>query len=166
MADFDFKRRNLISGPHLLGVLLVAAGLFALVSPMFLANESSWEKILRVGAGAILLGLFIWFSYGGTRIDLTKHKVKEYYSVGGYQFGVWESLPTITTVKVVTSRYRSSNIPNGISPTLSGTIVETSVLLHANEANPILSFTYSNRAKAMKIAGYLATHLHSRLEAC
>ena len=165
MTDFDYKKRSLMSGPHLLGVLLVAAGLFALISPMFLASESAWEKILGVGAGAILLGLFIWFSYGGTRINLTEHKVKEYRSVGGYQFGAWESLLTITTVKVVTTRYRSSNTPNGISPMLSGTTIETSVLLHADKANPVLSFTYSNQGKAMKNAEYLATHLPATLEA-
>ncbi len=87
MADFDSKRRNLTSGPHLLGVLLMAAGLFALASPMFLVSESAWEKILGVGAGAILLGLFIWLSYGGTRIDLTEKKMQDYLSVGGYRFG-------------------------------------------------------------------------------
>ena len=155
-----------MSGPHLLGVLLMAAGLFALASPMLLASESSWEKILGVGAGAILLGLFIWLSYGGTRIDLTEKKMQDYLSMGGYRFGAWERLPTITTVRVVTTHYRSSNTPNGITPTLSGTIVETSVLLHVDNANPVFSFTYSNQRKAMKNAEYLATHLPAKLETC
>ncbi len=155
-----------MSGPHLLGVLFVAAGLFALVSPTFLATESSWEKILWVGIVSILLGLFIGLSYGGTRINLTEKKMRDYISVGGCRFGTWERLPTITTIMVVTTRCRSSNTPNGISPTLSGTIVETSVLLHADEANPVLSFTYSDQGKAMKNAEYLATHLHATLEVC
>ena len=68
MNNFNFKRRNLVSGPHLLGSLLIMAGLFALVSPVFIKNESSMERVLGVGVGAIILGLVIVSSYGGTLI--------------------------------------------------------------------------------------------------
>jgi hypothetical protein len=73
MNKFNFKKRNLISGPHLLGPVLIIAGLFALVSPEFLKSGSSMEKILGVGVGAIIIGLGIISSYSGTLIDLFKY---------------------------------------------------------------------------------------------
>lgn len=164
MDDFNFKRRNLLSGPHLLGVLFIIAGLFALTSPTFLTSESSWEKTVLVGVGAIVTGLLIVSSYGGTRIDVAKKRVKEYYSVGGYLFGKWAPLPTIATVRVIAASYRSRNTPNGISPTLSRKITDFKVLLYSTDSTLVLSFVYSNQDRAIRQASYLATTLRAALK--
>ena len=164
MGDFNFKRRNLLSGPHLLGLLLIAAGLFALTSPMFFSSESTWGKTVLVGGGALLIGLLIVSSYGGTRIDVVKQRVKKYYSVGGYAFGKWTPLPAIATVKVTAISYRSRNTPNGISPTFSGEVTDFRVLLYSKEATPMRSFTYSSHDRAVGQATYLATNLRATLE--
>ncbi len=164
MNKFNFKRRNFITGPHLLGLALVVAGLFALVSPMFLKSESSLEKITVVGAGAILIGLIVVSSYGGTLIDFTKKKVKEYSSVCGYKFGEWTALPVITTVKVISTSNKSTNTPNGISPTLSGKTTDFRTLIYSSDPKPLLSFTYSNRKNAINDAERLATRLNAVLE--
>ncbi len=163
MNNFDFKRRNLVSGPHLLGSLLIIAGLFALVSPVFFKNESSVERVLGVGSGAIILGLIIISSYGGTLIDFTEKRYKEYLSIGVYKFGEWTTLPVILTVKVISTSYISTNTPNGISPSLSGKVTDFKVLMYSNASKPVLSFVYSNRDKAVRHAKSLAANLNADL---
>jgi hypothetical protein len=163
MNNFNFKRRNLVSGPHLLGSLLIIAGLFALVSPVFFKNESSVERVLGVGSGAIILGLIIISSYGGTLIDFTEKRYKEYLSIGGYKFGEWTTLPVILTVKVISTSYISTNTPNGISPSLSGKVTDFKTLIYSNASKPVLSFVYSNREKAVKHAKSLADNLNADL---
>ena len=121
------------------------------------------ERVLGVGVGALILGLVIVSSYGGTLIDFTQQRVKEYFSVGGYKFGEWTALPAILTVKVISTSYISTNTPNGISPTLSGRVTDFKTLIYSNASEPVLSFVYSNRDKAVKHAKRLASNLNADL---
>lgn len=163
MNSFNFKRRSLVSGPHLLGTLLIVAAVFAFVSPVIFTIDSSAERVVGVGVGAMLLGLVVLSSYGGTLIDFTGKRMKEYVSICGYKIGEWTALPVILTVKVVSSSYRSTNTPNGISPTLSGRVTDFRALLYSNAPTPVLSFVYSNRAAAVKQATRLASNLNADL---
>ncbi len=121
------------------------------------------ERVFLVGIGAIAIGLFIVTSYGGTLIDLTGKRFKEYSSIGGYKVGEWMELPDIVKVKVVSATYVSSNTPNGISPTLSGKVTDFKILLYSSASKPLLSFEYSNKEKAVKHAKRLASNLHADL---
>lgn len=164
MNQFDYKKRNLASGPHLLGVLLIFAGLLALVSLVFFKEESDLERTLGVGLGAIIIGVLIVFSYSGTSFDFIEKRFREYTSIGGYKIGEWEALPAITTVQVISSTYKVTNIPNGISPTLTRKVTDSKVLLFSNAPQANFSFVYSSKQKAMKHAGSLATLLNAELE--
>ena len=139
------------------------AGLFALVSPVFFKNESSTERVLVVGLGATILGLMVVSSYGGTFIDFSEKKFKEYLSIGGYKFGEWTTLPIVSTVKVISTSYMNTNTPNGISPTLSGKVTDFKILIYSNASKPLLLFVYSNRDKAVKHAKSLASNLNADL---
>lgn len=163
MKNFNFKKRNLVSGPHLLGTLLIIAGLFALSSPLFFKSGSSIARVLAVGIGSIIAGLLILSSYDGTLIDLTQKRFKEYSSIGGYKFGEWVALPDILKIKVTTTSYISSNTPNGISPTLSGKVTHFKTLVYSTSSKPVCSFKYSNRDKAVKHARRLADDLNAYL---
>ncbi|MEQ8470679.1 MAG: hypothetical protein RIC35_05815 [Marinoscillum sp.] len=164
MNKFNFRKRNLLSGPHLLGTLLIIAGLFAIVSPMFLKSDNPIERILAMGVGAVILGLLIVSSYSGTLIDFTKKKYKEYLSIFGYQFGEWIVLPNISKVRVIAVSYLSTNTPNGISPTLSGKVIEFKTMVYSSTSKPEFSFVYSNRDKALKHAKLLASNLNASLK--
>ena len=159
MNNFDFKKRNLFSGPHLFGTLLVIAGLFALISPAFLQSGSSMDRILAVGIGAIVVGLLVVSSYSGTLIDFDQNRFKEYVSVIGYKFGEWSALPDIAKVKVISTTYLSTNTPNGVSPTLSGKVTDYKTLVYTDSPKPFLSFVYSKRDKAINQARDLAHSL-------
>ncbi len=164
MKDFNFKKRKLFSGPHLLGTLLIIAGSFALVSPVFLKSGSSLERVLVVGIGAIIIGLLIAASYGGTLIDFTQKRFKEYVYIGGYKSGEWIALPDISKIKVISASYLSTNMPNGISPTLSVKVTDFKILIYSNSHKPVFSFKYSNMDKAVKHAKRLAADLNADLD--
>jgi hypothetical protein len=160
---FNYKIRSLFSGPHLLGSLLILAGFIAFASPAILESESSLEKIIGVGAGAVILGLLIISSYSGTLIDLTGKRYKDYQSIGGYKLGEWNTLPDILKVRVISDSYLSTNTPNGISPTLSGKVTRFRISLYSSGSEPVHSFLYSNRKKAIKEANLLASNLNADL---
>ncbi len=160
---FNFKRRNLVSGPQLLGTLLIIAGLVALVSPVFFL-EGSLERVLGVGLAALIPGLLIVSSYGGTLIDFTGKRFKDYHSIGGYKIGEWTALPVILKVKVISTSYLSTNTPNGISPAFSGKVSEFRTLIYSDASKPVLSFVYSNRDKAVRHAKRLASDLNADLD--
>ena len=157
---FNFKRRNLLSGPHLLGILLIIAGVFSLSIPMFFNHESSMIRTYSIGSGAMLVGLIIVFTYGGTLIDFTEKRYKEYLSIVGYRFGEWVTLPHVVMVKVVSSSYTSTNTPNGISPTFSGKETNFKIMIYNDGPKPIFSFVYTKKAKAVINAKSLANNLN------
>lgn len=163
MSEFDFKKRNLLSGPHLLGSLMMLAGLFALISPLLLKGGSSLEKTLLVGAGALVIGLAIVSSYNGTLIYFSENKMKHYTSIFGYKIGEWMELPAIVTVTVTSTNHRNTNTSNGISPTLSGEITDYRVLLYANTTKPTFLFVYPKRSMAIDAAKQLANGLNAEL---
>jgi hypothetical protein len=163
MKKFDYKERNLISGIHLLGPILIFVGLFALVSPVFLKSESSMEKIIGVGVGAIIIGFGIISSYSGTQIDFSEKKVMEYFSLGGFRMGKWTTLPDILKVKVISNSYIKTNTPNGVSPTFSGKVTDFKTLLYSEASKPVFSFFYSNKATAVKDAKIIASNLNAKL---
>ncbi len=163
MKKFNYKKRNPFSGPHLLGVLLILAGVFALVSPYIVTSGSSIERILAMGIGAIVIGLLIVSSYSGVIMDFEEKRSKEYSSICGFKIGEWSSLPEIVTVKVIAKSYISSNTPNGVSPTLSGRVTDYKVLLYPDQSKPIFSFDYSKQKKAESIGKKLASDLQAEL---
>ncbi|MGK7394369.1 MAG: hypothetical protein ACNS62_07340 [Candidatus Cyclobacteriaceae bacterium M3_2C_046] len=163
MKYFNFKRRNLLSGPHLLGPLLIFAGLFSIMSPLFLSSGNALEMVIGIGLGAIILGMVIISSYGGTLIDFTKNRYKEYFSIAGYKLGEWTTLPIILKVKVISTSYMSTNKPNGISPTFSGRVTVFRTFIYSNTATPVFSFMYSDRRKAVRHARTLASNFMADL---
>lgn len=164
MSGFNYKNRNLFSGIHFLGILLLFAGLFALVSPLFLSSGSSMTKIISIGTGSCFIGLLIIFTYSGTLIDTSKNQFKEYVSIIGSRMGSWQDLPEIREIKVVSFTRNQGNIPNGISPTLSGKVTEHRILLFTDSDRPVFSFSYSNQTKAIKQARFLAVGMNSELD--
>lgn len=164
METYNFKKRNLTASPHLFGLIGVAAGIFIIISPSFLASGSSVEKTIVVGVMALVIGLIIVTSYGGTLIDFGTKGVKEYFVFCGYRTGRWEPLPPIEKVKVVATSFRSTNTPNGISPTLSGKVTEYKVLLYSDNPTPTFSFIYTKEDEAKTKAQQIAKGLDVELE--
>ncbi|MDF9797311.1 hypothetical protein OKW21_002574 [Catalinimonas alkaloidigena] len=120
-------------------------------------------RVLGLGIGALGLGLAIVSSYSGTLIDFSGKRYREYTSISGFKFGEWTTLPLINTVKVVSISFMHTNNPNGISPTFSGKVTDFRLVLYSNASEPILSFVYTKRAKAVQHARNLATGLNADL---
>ncbi len=153
-----------MSVPHLLGAILIFTGVFVLLSPMFLVIQTSLEKLLIVGATSVIIGLIIASTYGGTLIDFIENKVRKYHSISGYKIDNWTKSPVISTFSVISISYFSTDIPNGISPTFSGTITEFRILLLSENLTPVLTFKYKSKNLAVNVAKQLATTLRATLE--
>ncbi|KEO73071.1 hypothetical protein [Anditalea andensis] len=163
MAYFNFKRRNLISGPHLIGPLIIAAGILVLLSPLFIFDKRSVVEAISVGVGAIFLGMIIISVYCGTLIDFPNKRYKNYVSIGYFRYGEWICLPDLNNITVVSVNYIRHNTPNGISPTLSGQVTDYRILIFSNDSEPVLSFIYSDIVEAVRDAEYIASHLKVNL---
>lgn len=164
MDTFNFKNRNFSSSPHLFGLIALAAGLFVCISPLFLSGSSSTEKVILVGTIVTVIGLIILTSYSGTLIDFSEKRVKEYSIFCGFQNGDWQAIPEIRKVKVINANFKSSNTPNGISPTLSGQVTEYKVLLYGSAPTPVTSFIYKREDQALENAKLLAMGLQAELQ--
>lgn len=163
MNSFKYKKRNLFSGPHFVGSLIILAGVFALTSPLFFNIGTSIERVIGVGVGALIFGLFITATYSGTTIDFANNRFIEYSTIVGFKTGEWTTLPEIIKVKVISSSRMETNKPNGISPTFSGKVTYFKVLLYSTSSKPLLSFVYSKKAKSLNDAKILAAHLNAEL---
>jgi hypothetical protein len=164
MKHYNFKRRSLFSGPHLLGLLFVAAGIFSIISPAIIKSDSSLERAIYIGTAAIILGTIIVSAYGGTVIDFNKKRVKDYFSVLGYQFGEWIALPTVERIAVNPVNSVASNTPNGISPTWSGNMTYYKVFLYSDNSKLKFSFEFSDEERAVKTAKLLSEKLDAVYE--
>ena len=147
----------------MIGALFILAGLFALASPYIFNMVVSTERVLAVGIGAIVFGLLIVTSYSGVLIDFSQKRFKEFTSIAGYKFGEWEVLPEVSEVQVLSISYIHTNSPNGISPTLSGSVTDYKTLLYADDGGSLLSLDYTNKNQAVKQAEDLASNLNAEL---
>ena len=170
MKKYNFKYKSLsIDGPysngfHLLGLILLPVGVFLLIAPVFIEGLESLERSLFVGIGALVLGLIILSTYGGVMVSFQDRKIKEYYSFCGYKTGEWLPLPEQMSTELRSFSYKSTNTPNGISPTLSGKITEYRTFLYSGDSvDPVVYLRYTNQAQAIREAKLLSTHLEADL---
>lgn len=164
MKNYLHTKISLFSGPHLLGMLFIVMGVFTLLSPAFLKSDSPPEQAYIIGIIATGLGIMIVTLYEGTAIDFQKKRVKTFTAFMGYRFGKWEALPKIDRVVVIKAHHSITNTPNGISPTLSGTVIEHRVFLYAENPRPVYQFTYSDQKRAVRAAQLLSSNLDVTFE--
>ncbi|WP_339754499.1 hypothetical protein [Algoriphagus aquimarinus] len=131
----QFNHKNLssgINGSSLLGLILLAAGLIVLLVPLFIEVNTDSQKIWIVGGGALVIGMLIVSIYSGTLIDFRRNEFKEYQCILWFRIGEWQKLPKIERAELILHSYRSTNTPNGISPTLSREVTIYKCVLIAN----------------------------------
>ena len=150
MKYFNYKNRDLSTGHHFLGTLLIFAGLFILLAPYLFKIEVSIETVYWLSAGAVFIGTCIVSYYRGTLIHLTDQRFKEYTSFLGYKFGEWHELPELSGLKSTSQKRRATNTINGISPTLSGEVVFHYLILLGRDHQPELTFSFTNKKRADK----------------
>ncbi len=148
----------------MLGVLLILAGFFVFLSPYIIVNQSTVQKTYSVGIVALMLGLIIITSYSGTQIDVSRKKYRDYFSIATFKIGNWESLPQVIKVKVTKVNFRTTNTPNGISPTLSYKVTEYKTLLIDDNQKSAFTFTYAKKDLAIKAGEQLSTAMGIMLE--
>ncbi|MBI0398393.1 MAG: hypothetical protein GYB55_15035 [Cytophagales bacterium] len=150
MHLFNYKRRNLGSGIHLLGAILLMASAMVLLSSVFIEAADDLHKTLWVGISAFSAGLIIINTYEGTLIDLENKNIKEYFSFCGFKSGKWNKLPAVRTIKLVPIEEKTSNTPNGISPTISSIKFSYQIIISFFPNNLIYTYSYNSKSEAKK----------------
>lgn len=137
-----------VPGPRLLGFLLVGAGLLALISPWIIASGSSIEKTISVGVAAVLIGLILISLSSGILLDFRGNRIKHFQNVCWMKFGDWEMIPKVQEIELIHHSYQTKNIPNGITPTMSGKMTMYKCVLKSSD-EVILSLDFSNEKEAI-----------------
>ena len=137
-----------VSGPRLLGILLAAAGLLVLISPWIIASGSSIEKTIVVGLTAGLIGIILISLSSGILLDFGGNRIKHFQNVAWMKFGDWEKIPQVQEIELIHHSYRSKNIPNGITPTMSGQITMYKCVLKSDQ-EVILSLDFLKEKEAI-----------------
>jgi hypothetical protein len=137
------------SGPRLLGFLLLGAGLLALISPWIIASGSSIEKTISVGVAAVLIGLILISLSSGILLDFGGNRIKHFQNVLWMNFGDWEMIPQVQEIELIHHSYQTKNIPNGITPTMSGNITMYKCVLKSKD-EVILSLDFSEEKVAIE----------------
>ena len=149
MKYFNHKNRELFYGRHLIGSVVFVAGLFNMLSPLFLESKNSIGTTIIIGAVASLIGLFFMTAFDGTLVDLNGKKIKEYSTFFGYTNGEWKSLPSLNTVELLNTEEHVMNEPNGVSPTLT-TKMKVYILCAYTTGNrePAFTLRFTKQKKA------------------
>jgi hypothetical protein len=121
------------NGPNLLGLLSTVSGILALGSLTLIENETSVEKTIWVGIGAILIGGVLMSISSGKMLDFKNSRFREYVSVLGFYAGKWESLPTIEKVELIHHSFTFQNTPNAITPTFKSRVTVYKVVLFSEQ---------------------------------
>jgi hypothetical protein len=146
---YYYKNSNAsISGPRLLGFILAAAGLLVLISPWIIASGSSIEKTIAVGVIAGLIGIILVSLSSGILVDFDGHRIKHFQNVLWMKLGDWEPIPRVQNVELIHHSYRSKNVPNGITPTMSGQMTMYKCVLKFDEG-VILSLDFLKEKEAI-----------------
>ena len=150
MCHFNHKNLNYgINGSRILGICLLGAGLIVLFVPVFFEVDKEAQKIGLVGGGAILLGAVLTTMQSGTQLDFQSNRFREYQSIGWFTFGDWQELPKVEHAEMIIHSFRSQNIPNGITPTMSGEVTLYKCVVLA-DGSKFLVFDYSKEKDAVE----------------
>lgn len=123
--------------------------LIVLAVPFFLEVDTDLSKVFFVGGVAMLIGVVFTSLFSGTIIDFEAKKFKEYQSILWIKFGDWQNLPKIENAELIHYTYTHTNIPNGISPTLSGEVTIYRCVLVV-EGKKFRVFDYSKEKDAIE----------------
>ncbi|WP_075348827.1 hypothetical protein [Algoriphagus marinus] len=137
-----------ISGPRLLGFILAGAGILVLISPWVIESGSSMEKTIAVGITAGLIGLILISLSSGILLDFGGNRIKHFQNVGWMKFGDWERIPQVLEIELIHHSFQSKNIPNGITPTMSGKMTMYKCVLKSSD-EVILSLDFSKEKEAI-----------------
>lgn len=163
MDSLNYKRRNLFTGPRFLGVLFLLAGIALLIIPSAVESLETTSRTLWVGSGAIVFGLFVMSTQSGTFISFDQLRLKEYTLILGFKQGEWISISDVSILSIETETSRTSNTPNGISPTLSRNGTHYWVHMYSSNSTLIHSILYNEKELALEHSKLIATHLNAEL---
>ncbi|WP_339867473.1 hypothetical protein [uncultured Algoriphagus sp.] len=145
---FNYKKRTLWNGSHLVGISLVSIALIIWITSNFIENETDPFTLYMIVGIFLFLGILSLSTYSGILIEFDRSRFKEYQSVFWFKIGEWKELPKIEHAEFILHSFRATNIPNGITPTLSGEVTIYKCVLLAN-GTKFLALDYGREKDAV-----------------
>lgn len=150
---------KLTQGPRLLGLICILAGILSILSPQFMEVSMPGNRSLWIGLVFMLAGLLISGIYRGTEIDISGKRFRNYQAYFGIKTGEWNNIPDLDGIYLFSQSEEFANMPNGITPTLSGTWTDFYVMAISKEITPVFSLVYTDRDPAQSVAERLSQGL-------
>lgn len=126
----------------------IAAGLFALGSPLFIGLEVSISRVILVGVVALLIGITLKLNYHGLQIK--RNKIRDFTAIFGIKTGPWQNLPRFQRIAFTMNNVSFWNTPNGVSPTFKSNVTTYTIALFSEEENPDYFIQTENKQLANK----------------
>jgi len=162
MTSYTHSHMSLFSGWRFLGVLLILASVFVISTPLFFTISYDL-KVISLSSITFTLGIFLSTSYEGLQLDLKQKKQRNFISVLGIRRGPWKPIGTITSLVISTHSRIAQNTPNGISPTLSGTVTLYKVAAFANQES-LFVLWFHKKEKARHLGSLISDHFNVSLQ--
>ena len=140
----------------------VAAGLFALGSPLVIGLEVPLSRVIIVGVVALLMGLSLKLNYFG--LQISGNKIRNYTAFFGFKTGSWQALPSFQRMTLTHKNVSSWNTPNGVSPTFKSNSTIYTIALFTGGANPDYFIQTEDKKLADKRADELSDLLNINIE--
>lgn len=102
-----------------------------------------------MGLTAGLIGLILISLSSGILLDFGGNRIKHFQNVGWMKFGDWEEIPKVQEIELIHHSYQTKNIPNGITPTMSGKMTMYKCVLKSKD-EVILSLDLSKEKEVFK----------------
>ena len=164
MTSLVHRNTPLFQSHRLLGLLFLLGGMFSLTIPYLLETVELTNRSLQTGIAFTAIGLITSSLFKGYLFDLKGRRLKAYQSILGFKFGSWQKLDQLASIRQLVLTEESTNLPNGITPTLSGTTVEHLVILLNAKEEPLAVICKKSEEQARTIAKSLSDGLNIRLE--
>ncbi|MCE7992537.1 MAG: hypothetical protein HEP71_11170 [Roseivirga sp.] len=152
MTIYNHTLTHWLSGTRFIGLIFLLTGVFSILGPDLIDGLEESSRSSWVGPAFISFGLIVMNTYKGTLIDLKNKKFKVYSALAGLKRGTWQDLPELKEVHIGSITEKSTNLPNGISPTFSGNTTAHFLLLMTGAAQAVLSLQFKKAPKAEQAA--------------
>ena len=142
--------------------LIIAAGIFIWMSPMFALHYNAPLKTFFVGLVAFVAGLIIRFLRYGYSFDFSRLRYREYLYIFGLKWGKWERIDNLDTLMLSVKDGRALKSPAIVAPSnISDTPVYVIVLYSG--IVPRIVIPLLNKEEAIKLSEVLAIRLNLKV---
>ncbi len=162
MTVYSHANTSLFSSWRFLGVLLIGAAIFTISTPLFFAINYN-AKVILLSATTLSIGLLLSTTFDGLQLDLKNKKQRDFIAILGFKRGDWRPIEAISAIIASSHSRHAQNTPNGISPTLSGTVTLYKLTAYS-DLESLFTLWFHQKEKARHLGKMMSDHFKIQLQ--